>query len=88
LLVHDDHRVERTGPYAFVRHPGYVGSLFCLNGLALASGSAAAGAVSIVATFASYAYRIRAEDTMLVATFGREYEDYRRHVAALIPFVF
>ena len=88
LLVHDDHRVARKGPYAFVRHPGYVGSLLCLNGLALASGSVAVAAVSIAATFASYAYRIRAEDAMLVANFGSEYEHYRRDVAALIPFVF
>jgi protein-S-isoprenylcysteine O-methyltransferase len=88
LLVNDDHRVERGGPYTIVRHPGYVGSLLCLNGLALASGSVVVGAVSVAATFLAYAYRVRAEDEMLVERFGKEYDDYRRDVAALIPFVF
>ena len=27
LLVHEDHAIERGGPYRFVRHPGYLGSL-------------------------------------------------------------
>ena len=88
LLVHDDHRVERRGPYGVVRHPGYVGSLLCLNGLALASGSVSVVAISMAATCAAYVYRVRTEDAMLIASFGSDYQDYRRAVAALIPFVF
>jgi protein-S-isoprenylcysteine O-methyltransferase Ste14 len=86
LLVHDGHVIERSGPYRFVRHPGYLGSLLCLNGVALASGSAAVFVASAAATFAAYAHRICAEDTMLVAAFGEAYESYRREVNALIPF--
>ena len=87
LLVQDDHAIERGGPYRFVRHPGYLGSLLCLNGFALASCSAAVVAASVAATFAAYAYRIRVEDAMLVAAFGERYENYRREVGALLPFV-
>jgi protein-S-isoprenylcysteine O-methyltransferase len=86
LLVHDDHSLERRGPYRFVRHPGYLGSLLCLNGFALASGSAAVFAISLAVTLAAYAYRIRVEDAMLTATFGESYEAYRREVRALLPF--
>jgi protein-S-isoprenylcysteine O-methyltransferase len=87
LLVHDAQVIERRGPYRFVRHPGYLGSLLCLNGIALASGSWLCFAASIAATFAAYAYRIRVEDTMLIAAFGVPYENYRREVGALLPFL-
>jgi protein-S-isoprenylcysteine O-methyltransferase Ste14 len=87
LLIQDDQSLERKGPYRFVRHPGYLGSLLCLNGFALASGSAAATAVSLVATLWAYAYRIRSEDAMLIEAFGESYETYRREVRALLPFI-
>jgi len=86
LFVQEGHTVEQRGPYRFVRHPGYLGSLLCLNGIALASCSAIVWAASIVATLLAYAYRIRVEDKMLVDAFGQEYEAYRRRVGALIPF--
>jgi hypothetical protein len=75
------------GPYRWVRHRGYLGSLLCLNGVALASGNGVALAASLLATLAAYLYRIRAEDAMLVAAFGATYEVYRREVGALIPFL-
>ncbi len=87
LLVHEQHAIERGGPYRFVRHPGYLGSLLCLNGLALASGNALVFVASVVTTLAAYAYRIHVEDAMLVAAFGAPYESYRREVGALLPFV-
>ncbi len=85
LRVEEEHSVERGGPYRWVRHPGYLGSLLCLNGIALASGNAFVLAASILATFAAYAYRIRVEDAMLVAAFGAAYENYRRDVNAVFP---
>jgi protein-S-isoprenylcysteine O-methyltransferase Ste14 len=87
LLVHQNHAIDRSGPYRIVRHPGYAGSLLCLNGIALASCSAAVFGLSLAATFAAYAYRIRMEDAMLVDTFGDEYRRYSREVGAVIPFV-
>ena len=87
LLIDDEHAFERGGPYRFARHPGYLGSLLCLNGFALASLSVAVFAISVVTTVAAYAYRIRVEDRMLIGKFGAAYENYRREVGALLPFV-
>jgi protein-S-isoprenylcysteine O-methyltransferase len=87
LLTHDQHAVERNGPYRWVRHPGYLGSLLCLNGVAMASGNAIVLVASLAATIAAYAYRIRVEDEMLMQAFGDAYAAYRRDVGALIPFV-
>jgi protein-S-isoprenylcysteine O-methyltransferase Ste14 len=86
LLTGNDHALERGGPYRFVRHPGYLGSLLCLNGIAVASGDLLTAIVSIAATSIAYAYRIRVEDTMLIARFGASYERYCREVHSLIPF--
>jgi len=86
LLVGNEHNIERRGPYRWVRHPGYLGSLLCLNGIALASGNVATLVASVLATSAAYAYRITVEDEMLVARLGRPYVEYRQQVGALLPF--
>lgn len=86
LLTGTDHALERGGPYRFVRHPGYLGSLLCLNGIAVASGDLLTAIASIAVTSTAYAYRIHVEDAMLVARFGASYESYCREVHALIPF--
>jgi len=85
LLIQDEHPIERGGPYCWVRHPGYLGSLLVLNGLALASGNWITLFASLVATLAAYAYRIKVEDDMLVAALGASYAQYRREVGALVP---
>ena len=85
LLIQSGHQIERNGPYRFIRHPGYLGSLLCLNGIGLASGNTLVAVASILATCAAYWYRIRVEDAMLIKAFGEAYERYRRSTGALIP---
>ena len=85
LLTQADQTLERGGPYRFVRHPGYLGSLLCLNGIAVASGNLLTAIASLAATGAAYAYRIHVEDKMLIAQFGAAYESYRREVPAVVP---
>lgn len=77
-------RVISTGPYAFVRHPGYVGALMMFAGIALALGSwwallpaAIAGAILIL--------RTSWEDALLHAGLDG-YRDYARRVRfRLVP---
>ena len=85
LLVQSGHQIERSGPYRFIRHPGYLGSLLCLNGISVASGNAFVVVASILATGAAYRYRIHVEDAMLIKAFGEAYESYRRSTGALVP---
>jgi protein-S-isoprenylcysteine O-methyltransferase len=85
LLVNLEHPVARDGPYRWVRHPGYLGSLLTLNGVALASGNMVTLLASLAATSAAYAYRIKVEDAMLVTSLGRAYAEYRDEVRALLP---
>ena len=85
LLIQDQHPIERGGPYRWVRHPGYLGSLLTLNGIAAASGNWVVLVASLIATLGAYDYRIRVEDRMLVSALGEPYVEYQRHVRALFP---
>ena len=85
LLVQEDQSIERGGPYRWVRHPGYLGSLLCLNGVALASGNLITLLASLAATSAAYGYRIKIEDHMLIAALGPPYAEYRNRIRALWP---
>ena len=87
LRIDEKHSFERGGPYRLVRHPGYCGSLLCLNGIALATGNAVVFAASLLATGLAYKYRVRIEDKMLVGAFGAPYELYRREVKAVVPYL-
>lgn len=65
------HRLVDTGPYAWVRHPGYAGALFAHLGLPLALGSRW-GVVPALVGIALFVARTAAEDS----TLARELEGY------------
>jgi protein-S-isoprenylcysteine O-methyltransferase len=88
LRTVEQQRVIRRGPYRVVRHPGYLGFILTWAGAALATANWLAVAVIVPVVLAAYLFRISAEETMLRATFGEEYEQYRRRTWRLIPFLF
>ena len=79
------HRLITRGPYSVIRHPIYVamGLFMCVLGLALVPPWAAASACVPYAI--GTIFRTRAEDQLMAATFGTEFEIYRREVPGLIP---
>jgi protein-S-isoprenylcysteine O-methyltransferase Ste14 len=81
-----EQRVVASGPYRWVRHPSYTGSLITILGVLLC----ATNVVSLLAfalPLAGYAYRIHVEEGALVAGLGDEYRDYMRRTRRLIPFL-
>jgi protein-S-isoprenylcysteine O-methyltransferase Ste14 len=86
VTLKKDHELIRSGPYAFVRHPIYTGLLTAAAGTALARGTLAAllalGLIGVACWL-----KIRAEEKLLTNHFGDTYREYRRQVAALIPFM-
>ncbi len=86
LRVERSQRVIDGGPYRFVRHPGYAGSLLIWTGFALTSRSFVV--VEVVGGLLGLAYhrRVEAEEALL----GRKlpgYEAYTKRTKRLIPFV-
>jgi protein-S-isoprenylcysteine O-methyltransferase Ste14 len=81
------HTVCDSGPYRFVRHPGYAGNIIALFGIVLALGSLWA---LIPATVASIIAMIRTvlEDRTLQAELPG-YRDYAQRVRyRLIPWIY
>lgn len=70
-IIRLDHELVRTGPYALMRHPIYVGVGVAVAGTALAKGEwgALIGALIIILMFR---IRARAESALLARHFGEE----------------
>jgi protein-S-isoprenylcysteine O-methyltransferase Ste14 len=79
-------QVIESGPYRWVRHPSYTGSLLTVLGVLLCCLNWAAFAALIV-TIGGYAYRIRIEERALARDLGPAYQDYMRRTKRLIPFL-
>ena len=84
-IQHDrGHHVIDTGPYRFVRHPGYAGSIVYMIGMAVALGSRAAIATTIVIALV-LVLRTALEDRTLQAELDG-YAQYARNVRfRLVP---
>ena len=88
LRVAEQQAVVDAGPYHYIRHPGYAGVVAMWIGAALAAGNLIVTLVIAALMFAAYAYRIQAEEAMLVATLGQPYRDYQKRTRRLIPFIY
>jgi protein-S-isoprenylcysteine O-methyltransferase Ste14 len=87
-LVKND-SLTMTGPYAFLRHPLYAGTILIATGFAVLFGGLL-GVVLIAAIWPWFAFHYfprkeRVESTRLEALYGSEYATYRDEVPALWP---
>src|SRR3954452_8789348 len=86
LRTRDAQTVIERGPYRLLRHPGYIGSILVWVGSRVAVNWLVAAATALV-LLPVYAYRISAEEQMLVDHFGDAYRTYRGRTWRLVPFV-
>lgn len=77
----------RNGPYKFLRHPAYTGSILTLLGIALSFRSPLGIAVTVITCAVVYGYRIRVEEREMEKNFGTSYLTYERQTWRIIPFV-
>jgi protein-S-isoprenylcysteine O-methyltransferase Ste14 len=85
--LYPDHELIRTGPYSIVRHPVYA-SLFLImlaTGLLFARWPVLLLAIALY--IAGTEIRIGAEEGLLQARFGTEFESYKTKVPAYLPFL-
>ncbi|MDH5485379.1 MAG: isoprenylcysteine carboxylmethyltransferase family protein [Gammaproteobacteria bacterium] len=74
-----------TGPYAYVRHPLYVGNILLLLAYSLASSLWWAFLLMAFLLWFYYPPTIAYEDNKLHNIFGEEWEKWSRNIHALIP---
>jgi protein-S-isoprenylcysteine O-methyltransferase Ste14 len=83
----DQHVVQR-GPYRFIRHPAYSGTLLTVLGIGLAMTNWTSLVAILLFSFAGYSYRVLVEEQALRTSLGQPYVEYMHHTKRFIPFFF
>jgi protein-S-isoprenylcysteine O-methyltransferase Ste14 len=86
ITLKEGHRLIRSGPYRWVRHPLYTGFLTAVLGSALAVGTGDA-LIGFAVVLVAYLIKLRREESVLGREFGEEYAQFRRDVPAIVPFM-
>lgn len=87
VAIQPEHKLVTEGIYGVIRHPSYLGLLVNSLGWGLAFRSGV-GVLLTVVLLPLLVARIRAEEALLRAHFGDEYEAYRGQTSRLIPGVY
>ncbi len=87
VTLKEGHRLIRSGPYAYVRHPIYTGMLVACMGTALVSGEWR-GILAVGLLLAAHSRKALREEKILTQEFGTEYAEYRRGTGFLFPPIF
>ncbi len=88
LSLKREHVLIKEGPYRYIRHPSYTGSILEGLGLLTVSRSVAGLVLFIISVSILFFLRIRREEEMLRERFGDEYIEYSKKTKRLIPFIF
>lgn len=77
--------VAQSGPYAYIRHPLYLGSAFIVAGFAVAAGRAWLGLGMVLFFLALYLPLLGHEEAAMRARYPAEYAAYTAAVPRLFP---
>ena len=87
VAIQPGHELVTDGVYRIIRHPSYLGMLILMFGWALAFRSGA-GVILAALIIPPILARIRSEEALLCAQFGKQYEAYCRRTSRLIPGIY
>jgi protein-S-isoprenylcysteine O-methyltransferase len=88
VAIASDHRVIDTGPYRFIRHPSYTGSLVATLGFCLSFQNWASLLIIFLPCLAVMLWRIHIEERALLDALGDAYETYLRRTKRLVPWIY
>src|SRR5215212_7981573 len=75
----------QRGPYRWVRHPAYTGSILTFFGFSLALGAWIASLATFILCLVGFLYRVNVEEKVLLEVFGKEYQEYMQRTWRLFP---
>jgi protein-S-isoprenylcysteine O-methyltransferase Ste14 len=81
----EGHRLVTSGPFAIVRNPIYASMGLWLIAAALAFATPPRLLLALPLYFSGALLRIRAEEELMRATFGAQWDEYTQRVPALFP---
>ena len=87
IAIHPGQSVVEEGPYRWIRHPSYSGTMLTMFGAGLALTSWLSLLSIMIFAIVGYSYRIWVEEMTLVNALGEPYRDYMRRTKRIIPFI-
>lgn len=87
LKITEEQVLIRDGPYRWVRHAGYLGTILMWTGVALATANWIVVLIVLIVTCAAYHYRIQNEEQMLLTKIP-DYAEYRSKTWRLFPLIY
>jgi protein-S-isoprenylcysteine O-methyltransferase len=88
VAIASDHRLIETGPYRFVRHPSYSGSLLAFIGLGVTYANWLSLIIVVLPVLLAFRRRIGIEEAALSQALGERYTQYMARTKRLIPGVY
>jgi len=88
VAIAHDHQLITTGPYRFVRHPSYTGTLLIFLGFGLCMLNIFSLAAVFLPISAAFLWRMHVEETVLREAFGERYRRYAETTPRLLPRIY
>jgi protein-S-isoprenylcysteine O-methyltransferase Ste14 len=88
VAISSGQQVVERGPYRWLRHPSYLGSLLGLLGFGMTLTNWLAIIIAPLCLGVVYLYRIHIEEQALSQGLGTPYREYMRRTWRLVPYVF
>ena len=85
LEIREKHELITRGIYGVIRHPMYASQWLVALAQPLLLQNWIAGFLNLLAFIPFYLLRVRAEEQMMLDTFGTEYQDYRNRTGGVLP---
>jgi protein-S-isoprenylcysteine O-methyltransferase Ste14 len=87
VTVQSGQKIIKNGPYKYIRHPSYTGSMLILFGFGFSLGNWIGLAIILIIALISFYSRAIVEEQVMVSSFGNDYLNYMRQTTRFIPFV-
>jgi protein-S-isoprenylcysteine O-methyltransferase Ste14 len=87
VTIQKNHKLIKTGPYKYIRHPRYAGIILFLYGIPLVFNSwifILAGILLVAVLL----WRIEDEEKLMLEEFKNDWEEYKKSTRSLIPFIY
>jgi protein-S-isoprenylcysteine O-methyltransferase Ste14 len=84
----ENHKIIETGLYKFIRHPGYLGQLIIFLGISTSISNWLSVLLMMIPITTGYIYRIKVEESFMMAQMGESYLNYQNRTKRVIPMIY
>jgi protein-S-isoprenylcysteine O-methyltransferase Ste14 len=88
LEIREKHELITRGIYGYIRHPMYASQWLWVIAQPLLLQNWLAGWLDLFVFILFYTLRVRAEEKLMIDTFGDQYRDYMKKVGGIFPKLF